>query len=370
VLHATVHTKRRWPLNTSGRPEPSEAIRPDVAGVTEVLAAWNSPAVAEFVQRLGIAGRWPGASFFAQNAAELVNSMGSFRAFAAAVPVADGRVCRTQDDARLAMTGLLARHDAVMVKKAHGGAGAGNQIVSRDPDLATGHAGGTYTHTLGPGERGVADFWQERWDWASSGGRYPVVVERFVPDAQSVYAEFFADDAGVRLRELGELIFAQRSLTMEVVPLRGLAASVRDRLVDAAHRLAAYYHRLGYRGHLSCDAVVHGDAFTFTEVNAQVTGSSHLYGIIGHRIVDVWRDPQRSVTQCVTESGWRTVNFAGFLAVLTELGCAYDPATRKGVVAVTPHIGGDERGPIVYAMAHETPTELTATVDQLAKALG
>lgn len=341
-----------------------EGVAADVAKVDEVIAAWPSPHVATFVERLGIAHRWPGHALFAQGACEPLNSMGGFRAWAtgARVPISRGTVCRSVDDAVRATTDLLLSCDAVMVKKAHAGAGAGNHIVTRRPDLDLQRAGGKYVSILDDGDQAVAAFWAERWPWASADGAYPVVIEEFQQGARSLYAEFDCGLEGVALGAVGELHFVSRQLVQETVPAQDVTERARDILVTAGRRLAQYYWDLGYRGPLSADAVVGtGDRVVFTEVNAQYTGSTHLYRVLATRL----GGPGRVVTQLTSPEFWPITSTRAFLDALDHTGAGFDPQTRRGIVAVTPRIGTEPTGPLVLAIVHAPEDDIGTILAEL-----
>jgi hypothetical protein len=342
-------------------------VRPYAASATEVLAAWPSPHVASFVERLGIADRWPGHALFAQGACEPLNSMGGFRAWAAAAgaPISRGSVCRSKDDAVRASADLLASTRAIVVKKAHGGAGAGNHIVTTSAEVELERAGGKYVTVLDGSAASVASFWDEHWEWASAGGAYPVVVEEFQAGARSIYAEFDCSAEGARLCAIGELSFGHRQLERETVPAQGVAELARERLIAGARRLADYYWALGYRGPLSADAVVSpSDEVVFTEVNAQYTGSTHLYRVLGALAGD-----DRVVTQVTTPPFWPIASTEGFLAGVAASGCSFDPVERRGIVAVTPRIGAESLGPLVLAVIHAPEEDVGTTLARLDPAL-
>jgi len=330
------------------------SVARDARDVSRIFALWPSPHVSLLAARLGLSERWPGAAFFSQGGGELVSSNASFRVLAAScgVPISRGEVCRTPDDAVAATLRLLDDTPAVMVKQAHAGAGAGNQIVTRDKELETDHAGGRHLHLLGPASDDVKAFWKQRWDWASVNGRFPVVIEEFQRRARTVYAEFDCSDAAVRFAEIGTLIFEKRLLTQELLPFRGLAPDVRARLVGLATTLAELYRTIGYRGPLSADTVVSEDGrVTFTEVNGQVTGSTHLYAAIAHRIVDTARAPERTVVQCLSASHWQITDLDQFLRGLEQAGCGYDRNRREGVLPVMPVIHDGGKGGLLYCIA-------------------
>ncbi|WP_406368753.1 hypothetical protein OG788_02125 [Streptomyces sp. NBC_00647] len=309
--------------------------------VQEVWALWPSPSVASFAAALGLSERLPGAAFLAQGGGELVNSKATFRILAAAagVPVAAGTTVRDPGDAIASTLSLLESAGAVVVKQAHNGAGVGNELLVTDRALATGHAGARHRCHLPTNDIpvSVAAYWHERWSWASAEGRFPVVVEAFVPDARTVYCEQHVTDTSVRPTESGELRYTDRHLSHESVPLRDLTPAVREQLLEGSARLASAYQAIGYRGRLSTDAIVRpGGRVLFTEVNAQITGSWHIYEAFAHRIVHAHEHPARTVTEAHVPTHWTVPDGATFHQALTELGLGYSPATRTGVIVSMP----------------------------------
>ena len=326
--------------------------------------------MARFATALGIGDRFPGAAFFAQGGGELGNNKANFRALAAGagVPIASGAVARSEREAVEAAAILLDGAGAIMVKQAHNGAGVGNQLLVRDASLASDHVGARHIHRLdGEGKEAVEAYWKERWDWASASGRFPVVIEEFVPDAASVYSEHYASDNGTRPTEMGTLLYVGRRLSHQIVPLRGMDENVREQLLEGGARLAEVYRTLGYRGHLSADAVALPDGrVAFTEVNAQVSGSLHIYQVIAHRIVDTSATPERSVVEYHVPPTWAVPDFGAFLDATHELGCDYDPATRTGVIVSMPVIPLEPgRAQFVFCLAYATNADRQAVWDAL-----
>ncbi|MGH3565759.1 MAG: hypothetical protein ACRDRH_06940 [Pseudonocardia sp.] len=338
--------------------------------VEEVFALWPSAHVSRFAAALGIEDRFAGAGFFAQGGGELGNNKATFRAVAAGagVPIPVGAVCRSEREAVAATAALLDTTGAVMVKQAHNGAGVGNQLLLRDASLASDHVGARHLHQLdGHGREAIEGYWRERWEWASAQGRFPVVVEEFSPHTASVYSEHLAADDGTRPTEMGTLLYVGRRLSHQVVPLRGVHDSVRVQLRHGGARLAETYRALGYRGYLSADAIVTTDGrVLFTEVNAQVSGSLHIYQVIAHQIVDTAAAPQRSVVEYHVPPTWAVPDFDTFLAAVDGLGCAYDPATRTGVIVSMPVIPQQvNRAQFVFCIAYATDTDRQAVFNRL-----
>ncbi|MER7468531.1 hypothetical protein [Streptomyces sp. NPDC097981] len=119
-----------------------------------------------------------------------------------------------------------------------------------------------------------------------------------MPTADAIYSEHYASDTGTHPTEQGRLHYVGRRLSHQTVPLQGADPLLHGRLVHGGTRLADAYQALGYRGHLSADAITTPDGRVyFTEVNAQVSGSLNIYQVIAHRIVDTAASPARAVVE-------------------------------------------------------------------------
>lgn len=338
--------------------------------VEEIFALWPSAHVARFATALGVEDRFAGTEFFAQGGGELGNNKATFRALAAGagVPIPTGAVCRSEREAVVATAALLEKSGAVMVKQAHNGAGVGNQLLLRDVSLASDHVGARHIHQLdGDGREAIEAYWRQRWDWASAQNRFSVVIEEFAPEAVSVYSEHYVADDETRPTEMGTLLYVGRRLSHQIVPLRDVDETIRAQLLAGGTRLAEAYRTLGYRGHLSADAVVTtGGRVIFTEVNAQVSGSLHIYQVIAHRIVETDVAPQRSVVEYHVPPTWAVPDFDAFLTAVDELGCDYDPATRTGVIVSMPVIPLEiNRAQFVFCIAYATDADRQAVWDRL-----
>ncbi|WP_020519501.1 preATP grasp domain-containing protein [Catelliglobosispora koreensis] len=308
--------------------------------VDEIFPLWPSDSVARFADALGLRDRLPAADFLSQRGGELCNNKALFRAIAAASGTATpaGTVCHDMSEAIQASSDLIARTGAVMVKQAHNGAGMGNQLLLADETLSVGHVGARHLHLLSGSDIAALEaYWSERWVWASAERRFPVVVEEYVPGAQTIYSEHFASDDGTQPTEAGSLHYVGRRLSYQIVPLRHAASEVQQQLLDGGTQLADAYQRFGYRGYLSADAIVtpSGDVL-FTEVNAQVSGSLHIYQAIANGIVRVSESPRRAVTEYHVPPTWAVPDWKTFIAEAERQGTLYDPKTRTGVIVSMP----------------------------------
>ncbi|MFF5265002.1 hypothetical protein ACFY4C_39295 [Actinomadura viridis] len=108
---------------------------------------------------------------------------------------------------------------------------------------------------------------------------------------------------------------------------------------------------------MSADAILTRDGrVLFTEVNAQVSGSLHIYEVIGHRIVRTQDVPQRSVVEYHVPPTWAVPDFETFLRACEGLGCGWDPQRRTGVIVSMPVVALEPgRAQFVFCLACDTP---------------
>ncbi|MDX3228653.1 peptide ligase PGM1-related protein [Streptomyces sp. ME19-01-6] len=320
-------------------PEFHEALRQAVDGreITSVFPLWPDAAVAEMARSLGAETAVPGHRFLSQGGGALVNSKVVFRAVAAGsgVPLPEGTVCGNRQDAEDTIWEMLERGHPVIAKHEYASGGAGNQILSPFPGV---RALGAPQVTLATDRSAVDDFLAKHWDPLTDGGRYHLVVERYFPESTAVFAEFLITDRGPELGAHGEMIMAPVA-NAQVIPAPGLTAEQLTVLVEEGRRLCLPLHAMGYRGRLSADAVVTPDgAVLFTEYNGRVTGSTHMYRVLGEHVVGQDYPRRRVVMERV---GWQVPSFDAAAERLTAAGIAYDRETRTGVLLNTAFSGGD-----------------------------
>ncbi|MDN4596865.1 hypothetical protein [Leifsonia virtsii] len=337
----------------------------ELGHVDDVVALWNSPFVVQFLCELGLSHLWESHRVYAQDAVESFNNKGQFRIFASAagVPIPDGFTCRTVDEALFHSRRLFARYPALMVKRAHGGGGSGNLLLTSQPSVQ-GTRSGNSRRAVVHSQEDLADFWVDQWDWASSNGRYPVVVERYIDQADTLYVEYFLDETGIGAGASGELHFVDGSLAREVVPTRAVDPS--SELLAAAGRLATVYHRLGCRGYLSADAIAKQNGyFAFTEVNHRFTGSTHLYTVL--RKLPKVKEGDLSVTQLTSPSAWGVRTVAALREALETANVTYWSDATTAVVPITPPIG--EKGVLILAVIHPPGHDVQEVLNKVAESL-
>jgi hypothetical protein len=155
------------------------------------------------------------------------------------------------------------------------------------------------------------------------------VIERYFTDAVPFFAEFFIDDAGIRLTGHGEMLMTPTYAGV-IAPSPRLDPAVMNDFIETAKRIGAQFRTIGYRGTASVDAVLTaGDRFWLSEINCRMGGSSHLHSAIGAHVVGPSHRGERLVAE---RDGWRVPSFREAVHRLEAAGLAYDPETRLGVI--------------------------------------
>jgi hypothetical protein len=313
--------------------------------ITEIIPLWPSPNVSDFAERLGLSDRFKGCGFFSQFGVELGNNKCNFRAISIGnnISIPDGKVCHSKFEAIVRTRRLLEKYGTVIIKRAHGGAGAGNYILTLDHEVDTGHSGAKYFSFIGNLDSELFDFWHGHWEWASFDNAYGVVIEEYIPNAQTIYVEFLCSEQKVNLEGCGELLYEKGSLVGEFVNVLSAPEHIKSSLFSEGEKLASVYQKLGYRGLISCDAIHDGNNMYFTEVNARFSGSTHLYSIIANDIVC---DSTRFVAQVTSPDSVFIPSVEEFVYRLSASGLLFDPEVNTGVYPVTPTF--EKSGQIIY----------------------
>ncbi|WP_416985415.1 peptide ligase PGM1-related protein [Streptomyces sp. T028] len=313
-------------------PEFVEALAEAVGGreVTHLSGLWPDAAVARLARTIGVTSAMPGHGFVDQAGGVMVNSKSAFRTIAGGVgvPLPDGAVCTGKQAAEDAILRLLP-DGPVVVKHDYLSGGRGNEILTLGEPFRPIGARRVITVT----DRADVGAWlDERWEWVTASGRGRPVVERYVRDSSAFFSEFLVQDDGVRLLGDGELLSAPYAVG-QIMPSQGLEPEVVERIVEGGRRLAVALHGLGYRGVLCPDAIVTPERdVLFTEFNGRVTGSTHIYGCIGGRVVGEGFGKDRLILERVWPEGCVAESFTDARTTVEAAGLAYDPDSRTGVV--------------------------------------
>ncbi|MDP9573984.1 UNVERIFIED_ORG: hypothetical protein J2W66_004487 [Agrobacterium larrymoorei] len=299
--------------------------------VHEIFALWPDAALADFARSIDASDAMPGLSFLSQDGGRLVNSKSVFRAIAAGlrVPIPDGAVCQSHQELHKAIKSLFDISDTVIVKQDYMTGGAGNVIFTSGQTF---DPVGARAVVQTPTDYSVAEYVEAHWEELCGRRGDRVVVERYHRDSRAAFAEFSIQEGSVTLGGTGELLSAPFACA-QVMPPVGFEGDAMALIESNGMRLAECMATLGFRGRLSADAIVtpQGEVF-FTEYNGRVTGSTHIYAIIGDRIIGSGFGHDRIILERIWPDGWRVGSFGAARDSVFEAGLAFDPNTRTGVV--------------------------------------
>ncbi|MGN7799384.1 hypothetical protein [Leifsonia sp. 22587] len=324
----------------------SICARPGFSHLDRIEALWPTPSVGHLASALGLSDLLPGCNFISSCGYELVNSKAAFRAIASAAGVGlpAGYVARSMGEAIDYTLRLFAEHPAIVAKRDHGGAGGGNHLLYSPSWTGDATVSGAARAT-GLRDRShcaVAEFWQEQWEWMSNSGSAPVVIEAHISGWDTFYAEFTIGATEVSSPEVGQMVFSDRRLALELHPSeppRGGGVQLRE----GGKILATRYQAIGYRGRFSADAIVSPDGrVLFTEANSRYTGSTHLYEVMPRLPASKATSRSRVVMQGQTACA----SLSDTLSRWEDQGISYSHSSGTGAVALTPQFGLD--GPIIF----------------------
>ncbi len=319
--------------------------------ITEVLIFCKDVASVRLVDSVGLTV--PGRAFSAQGGDAILNSKAGFRAIAAGAgaPIAEGLATTRSAEAVDLVTELLAAGHSAILKQEFCCGGTGNEILTPTAGVRT--AGALSAVVLSnPAE--VADYFDQRWDWLTAGGRHQLVIERYFPDCDTVYGEYLIDEDGPLLVGLGEILMSPIPVG-EIVPPQALFPAARTVLIEAGTRIADAVHAIGFRGYFSTDAVLTpaGEIF-ITETNARMSGSTHLNVVFRSRVLEPAHRDSRVLLEM---HDWPVPSFATAVQRLDEAGLTFRRDTGTGVLLTTDLMPD---GTVTYCVvAEDLPTART-----------
>jgi hypothetical protein len=348
-------------------PELVAQLNPLVANCTDIVSLWPSAEVVDLACRLGISHAIQGKAFLCQNGDAFANSKCTFRALAtgADIPIPHGYVCRSIESFAMRVRSFIGAGEPVIIKQDHNFAGAGNYILWPSGRAGAGTAGAANARTISFDE--LDELVPELWNWAACGDRHPVVVEAFKYAWRTIYFEFLATDAGVVFQEMGQLEYEGGQLLREHTPIDP-ASSVPGvtHWKRCAQKIADTYQSIGYRGYMSADAIVSPDGdVLFTEMNARIGGSPHLYAGIWRRVVRLSSAIDRCVIQYLTPTIWRILTTREVIDALFRLGLFYDRELRTGVIMSIPPHPSVENGSYLLTVITVHPDEQPTVLQRL-----
>ncbi|WP_437014564.1 peptide ligase PGM1-related protein [Streptomyces sp. enrichment culture] len=228
------------------------------------------------------------------------------------------------------MKRLLPRTGSVIMKRDRAVGGHGNLVITTNEDvhavgaMETLHVTDTCDLTELVTAAGLAE------TFAPMG---EVVVEEFLPDCRSVYAEVRCPlpPEEPQILNTGSLRTGEDPPVLAglELPLADVSDDVGKIFTDGALRLARLMQTLGYQGLASIDAVISPDGTVrFNEVNARLGGSTHLDVIATVLLGKNWADGHVLLSRFSVPSPPFTTLVDG----LARNGLAWDRAAREGVV--------------------------------------
>ncbi|MEV0294787.1 hypothetical protein [Nocardia sp. NPDC050710] len=313
----------------------------------EIVLLFPSIAAARFVEALGRSATIEGQEFFRQGGANLSNSKAAFRALATGVvPIADGDVCFTREEAHCAILDLLASGRRVLIKKVQAGGGVGNELLSVDSPLPS-HIGVLTARRIPDhSKQSVQDYLDERWQWASMDGRLPVVVEEFHDVRASFAIEYHLTDSGITLLGTSRLDYENNRICREIFGDMPSSQRSSAEFRHGGESLAVKYRHLGYRGYICFDAIVtEAGQVLFTEANARTATGTHVNVAFQQFLAGA--TPSR-LAQVASDRGWGALSTAAFLRAVRDHHLDFDPDTGHGIVMMTPPLSDRPGGGFMY----------------------
>lgn len=285
--------------------------------------------VNQLIRRLGLDKGTPGFGFMDQGGNELLNSKVTFRAIAAGtgLPIPEGIVTETVEEAMEFLWELLGSHRAAIAKQDAASGGLGNEVLTSTTGV---DAIGALRHEVFTDRAAMADHVARQWSWYTSGRRRRAVFEEYAAGSVPIWGEAAITDESVQIYGYGK-VRMNPVCDGVIIPVPPPDSDTEAFLAFLVHleALAETMRTMGYRGLVNIDAILTPDGrVLFNEFNGRYGGSTHLFAI-GERVVggDFLTD------RCLVEQ--RECAFPAFDVArreLAESGLAYDPTTRTGVI--------------------------------------
>ena len=297
--------------------------------VTDVLAIYTDLATVQLAEAVGL--QVPGHRFSAQAGDALVNSKAGFRALAGGTgaPIAPGLVTGRRCEAEHLIGELLGSGRSVMLKREFTGGGQGNDLLTTAAGV---RVAGTERAYVLPDRTAVADYLDSRWTWLTAGGRHQVVVEEYLADCDTVYAEYLIDDDGPVLTGIGELLMDPVAVG-QITPAPALDDAGKEALLAAGASLVQALHTIGYRGFVSTDSLLTPDGdIVITETNGRISGSTHLHMSIEARLLP---EPHRGRRVLAEYFDLPVPSFGEAVSRLAAAGLAFDPTSGTGALVTS-----------------------------------
>lgn len=332
--------------------------------VEEVIMLCPTVLGVEFVAALGLSPDLvSGGGFLSQAGGQLANSKAVFRAVACGngVPTASGGVSSAPTETAEAVSRLLSVSPCVILKKEYMSGGTGNYLISLDQET---RRNGAKYHVPLASPADLPDWMRESWPELTDRGRHRFVFESYHAGSRACFAEFRIGD-GVSLSGTGEMNYLPLAAS-QTIPFPDIESEHGADLVRGGRTIAEAYRAMGYRGYLSADAIVTPSGqVLFTEANARITGSTHIYVGIGERLIGADYAKSRYLIDRIWPETWRAESFSAALTALGDAGILYDEQLQEGVVLCSPLDRRDNT--IMHCIVTTSPEKGASRHDMLEK---
>lgn len=299
-------------------------------GVDKIIAFYPDELTATLARQVGATAALPGHAFLTQHGSAIANSKATFRAVANGIgcPVPEGSVCADRFSAERQIANLLAKGPAVVVKREFHGAGDGNEILVTDADISV--EGTRLVRFIDQGST-VSKYVTERWDWLTDNGKHRAIVERYHIGSTPVFADFIVSDSGVIQVGHGQMLMDPAYVGV-IVPAPDLTDIQRKIFFDESRRICTAFGAIGFRGTMGVDGIRTADGkVLLNEVNGRFTGSTHLFQLIGRRLIGEDFLERRVI---IGRSTLKVPSFSSAITLIKSNELSYDPQSRCGVILV------------------------------------
>jgi hypothetical protein len=302
-------------------------------GLDRIVPYCYDQTIARLARRAGLVSHDASLAFCETGGIELLNRKTVFRALCggARIPVPDGLVTRSVDDATEFVSSFTESGRSVIVKQdAHAG-GHGNEILSPSKDVAQ---LGAAVLTVVADRRAVRDRLAEMWPHFSSNGRDPVVIEHYLQDAISLGCEVSLTGDAAVIRHTVEMRMTP-VFDGFVMPPASISAKCNAEFSRHALALANVVRAMGYRGLMNIDglAVGGGEVVVLNEFNGRFGGSTHLH-TIGRTLIGEDYLRRRHL---LSNNDLKVASFSSAVDALAASRLAFDPQRGEGVILTCDH---------------------------------
>jgi Pre ATP-grasp domain/PGM1 C-terminal domain len=312
-------------------PEVRDLLRPLVRDRCDRVFAYHfEESVCELVTSLGMPLTSHERAFVESGAPWRLNSKVAFRELAAAAGarLAPGAVARGEAELLAAIRDLVDLTGSVIVKQDRNTAGWGNIVITRDPVEKGIGAGETRWFDEPAALAGIAaEVWRQLVDRVNEA----LVVEAFYPASDSYYTEVEVWPGPGRLRLVG--LGEQRMEPVWVgfeIPARSLAVGEIAELVSVSMALGDVARALGFSTVLSVDAIRGEDGMIVNELNARVSGCTHIHDIAERLVGANFMDRCAILTRNTQPAG----QFPDLLAELSRRRLLYRSRDGEGILVM------------------------------------